>query len=77
MVTPLPTAPTRNRGEPTEASGATYFGPWCNGSTSDFDSLGLGSTPSGPANQQDHARLLQWFGEKMLVVFPWPADRAQ
>jgi hypothetical protein len=23
MVTPLPTAPTRNRGKPTEASGAT------------------------------------------------------
>ena len=48
-MSPLPTAPAKHRGEPTELGGATYFGPWCNGSTSDFDSLGLGSTPSGPA----------------------------
>ena len=49
-MAPLPTAPTRNRGKPTEASGATFFGPWCNGSTSDFDSLCSGSIPDGPAN---------------------------
>lgn len=27
-----------------------YIGEWCNGSTQDFDSCGLGSSPGSPAN---------------------------
>ena len=52
MVTLLPTAPTRNRGEPTEASGATYLTRNVIGSVLDFDSSCLGSSPSGSANCQ-------------------------
>ena len=43
-------------------------GPWCNGSTSDFDSLGLGSTPSGPANQQLQAFAKGFFALRKYVA---------
>ena len=48
----LPTAPYRNRGEPTEAVGATYLTRNVIGSVLDFDSSCLGSSPSGSANCQ-------------------------
>ena len=33
--------------------------PWCNGSTSDFGSFSLGSTPGGTANFLKNARILK------------------